>query len=939
MGSQVRIGLLGPFELLVGGRPVHLAGDRQRAVLAALASSAGTAISADTLGDLVWGDDPPQSVRRTVQTLVLRLRRQLGTASIVSRPPGYALTIDPDHVDVLRFDRLLNRTGGLADPVAELRTIAEALRLWRGRPYGDAAAGRLEEIEAPRLTERYLQALERATDLLLDCNAGPDAGLAGSIAERVRAETERHPLRESLWARHLRLLEAADRGAEALTTYEAVRVRLADELGVDPGPELRRLHAGLLRQPAPAASPAATAAPAAPAAPPLIRQLPGDLELVGRERELAQLDDAMGVGHPAAAGARLATLTGPGGAGKTALAVHWAHRTQSAFPDGQLFLDLRGFSADAPLEPGAALRSLLSSLGVPPEQQPDDVDARAGLYRSLVADRRILVVLDNARDSAQVRPLLPGGAGRAIITSRGALRGLSAREGARGVLVDQVTVADATSLLRVRLRRHRVTLPEPVLAELAELCGRLPLALVIAAEYVAAHHEQGAERLIPRLREERSRLDALDEDGDDPLISMRSVFSWSYAALDPGTARTFRTMAWLLPVDFGPELVAAVTRRPLPRATRVLDRLADLHLATASGGRYRCHDLMRSYAAERAEIEDDQRDLDAAEARCVDWYLYSLRNAMDVVKPIDHRAATLYFPAPAVPPLRFDDPVVARAWCAAEARTLAFLARRAHDTGRYGDAWRMAWQLGRFLLLAAHSDDHVELARLAVDAAAHVDPAALYIAENGLGTALRQSWRPEATVWFERALDGCRAAGDPGTESVVRMNLAVAVHHSGDVEGAVEQFTAALNAARHWEATDPQRSMLSPNLAALHLNLGNSLTALERHPEGIEHTAQALALARSGGNRIIEGMSLGNLAESYSALGDYAAAEDHCRRAAAVLRSISASDGLVDVLLTTVEVMTATGRPDDARAAYDEAMAILRDTDDPRAGALAAALR
>ncbi|SDT50496.1 DNA-binding transcriptional activator of the SARP family [Jiangella sp. DSM 45060] len=935
VGSQVRIGLLGPFELLVGGRPVHLAGDRQRAVLAALASSAGTAISADTLGDLVWGDDPPQSVRRTVQTLVLRLRRQLGTASIVSRPPGYALIVDPDHVDVLRFDRLLHRAGVLADPAAELRAIDDALRLWRGAPYGDAAAGRLEELEAPRLTERYLRALERATDLLLDGDVGAEAGLAGGIAERVRAETERHPLRESLWARHLRLLEAADRGAEALTTYEAVRVRLADELGVDPGPELRRLHARLLRQPDPAAT-----APVATPAPPRVRQLPADLELVGRESALAQLDDAMGIGLPPAAGARLAAVTGPGGAGKTALAVHWAHRMQSAFPDGQLFLDLRGFSADPPLEPGAALGSLLSSLGVPPEQQPDDVDARGGLYRSLVADRRILVLLDNARDSAQVRPLLPGGAGRAIVTSRGALRGLSAREGARGVLVGEVTPADATSLLRVRLSRHGVTLAEPVLAELAQLCGRLPLALVIAAEYVAAQHEVGADLLVRRLREQRHRLDALDEDGDDPMASVRSVFSWSYAALDADTAHTFRTMAWLLPLDFGADLAAAVTGRPASQAARILDRLAGLNLVTASGGRYQAHDLVRIDAAERAEREDDQHELDAAESRCLDWYLYSLRNAVDVIKPIDHRAATLYFPDPAVRPLTFDDPVAARAWCVTEARALMFLTRRAHDFGRYGYVWRLAWQLGRFLQLAAHSDDNVGLARLAVDAAAHVDDdAAGYITANHLGNALKQAWLPEAVPWYQRALDGCRAADDPGTESVVLMNLGSAVHAAGDVEGAVEHFAAALNAARRWETTDPRRSILSPNLAALHLNLGNSLTALERHPEGIEHTAQALDLARADGNRIIEGMSLGNLAESYAALGDYTLAETHCARAAAVLRSISASDGLVDVLLTTVQVMTATGRPDAARAAYDEAMAILRGSDDPRAGALAAALR
>lgn len=921
--ADLWIGLLGPLEVVLDGRAVHITSDRLRAILAVLASSAGRTVSVDTIGEYVWGDELPVNLRRTVQTWVARLRSVLDLDLIVSRPGGYVLVAEPRQVDIVHFGVLLDAAATMSDPDTERATIRQALDLWRGTPYDGVSAHGLESLDGQQLTQRYLAALERATDLALD------AGIPGEHDAQLRTELERHPLRESLWVRHLRVLATSGRSAEALTAYETIRRRLADDLGVDPGAELQRVHAELLNPSPPQPRERLVARP---------RQLPADLEFVGRSDTLAALDLAMGIGDPTAPAMVVAAVTGHGGAGKTSLAVHWAHLRQEEFPDGQIFVDLRGFAPALPVEPAEALGAVLSSLGVAADQIPSGVDARGALYRTLLADRRTLVVLDNARDSEQVRPLLPGTSGRVIVTSRGALRGLSALEGARRVAVDELSTADAEMVLNTRFRHHGLTVSGSTVTELARLCSRLPLALVIAAEYVARHQDQGVDDLMRGLRDERDRLDALDV-LDDQAASVRSVFSWSYAALDPEAARMYRLLASNLPLDFGPELAAAVAGVTVPRARRILDHLTDVCLVTQSGGRYQFHDLLRMYGAERAELEADEAELLASWTGCLDWYLHSLHNAMDVIKPVRHRAGVVYFSDPSAPPLTFDDPIEARAWCDTEHRALMFFTRRAFDFGRHDHVWRLAWQLGRFLLMAANSDELVEISQLGVAAARHVGDVELYLSNNNLGNAYAQGDKlADSVTCFHEALDGCRAAGDLGTESVVLMNLAVAVHNSGDLEGARLHYEAALDAARRWQQRPSDSSMFSPNFAACLLNLGNTLNALGRYSEGIAHTEEALVLARQSGNRIIEGMCLGNLAEALEAMGDYAGAEAHVVSAQALLRGIGADNGLVNALVVTVRIMVATNRPDEARAAYDEGMAILREIDDPRVAELNAAL-
>ena len=501
-------------------------------------------------------------------------------------------------------------TSGAADG-AERGLIDEALGLWRGTPFDGVASRWLADAETPRLVERYLSALERVVDLDIE------VGEYDAHVSRLRTEIARHPLRESLWTRLLVVLDRSGRPAEALEQYERVRVRIADELGVDPGPDLRRIHAELLERDA--HGPPSTATMPTLAAPTSRRphQLPSDIErFTGRSEALAALDALLPLGDAAARPIVIAAVDGLGGIGKTTLAVHWAHRVRDRFPDGQLFVDLRGFGPGTPVEPAAALDILLRGLGLANEQIPNDVDARSALLRTTLAERRVLVVLDNARDSEQVRPLLPGSSSLVVVTSRSQLRGLAAREGAHRVSLGQFASPESAALLAATFGVRRVPYDTQTLTELADLCGHLPLALVIAAEYAARQPETGLRDLTGKLRDEPNRLDALDV-GDDRASNLRGVFSWSYAALDAEAARLFRLLAGQPAADFSAELAGAVAGVDGEPVRRTLDRLVGVHLLQQSrAGRYQFHDLIRAYAAERSEREDDSGVRDEALGRC-----------------------------------------------------------------------------------------------------------------------------------------------------------------------------------------------------------------------------------------------------------------------------------------------------------------------------------
>jgi DNA-binding SARP family transcriptional activator len=415
----VAIGVLGPFEVSVDGRPVRLTARRLRALLAMLALSAGSAVSVERLAAAAWATGLPRNVRRSVQTYMTRLRSALGAEVIGTSAAGYVLHAESDDVDALRFGRLLRAASAASNTAGERALLTEALDLWRERPFQDVSSEWLERVEAPPLLERYLNARERRLDLDIA------AGRHGELVAELRELTALYPLREPMWARLLIALDRCSRRAEALARYEMIRARIADELGADPGPELRRIHADLLRERPPRSNHCVTWPRMVP------RQLPaGVTGLTGGGDALAVLDDMAGSRPPS-----ICTIHGVAGSGKSALALYWGHRASDRFPDGQLFVDLHGNDSDRPpVDPRAALGWLLRGLGVDPLWVPDDLEEREALFRSVTAGRRMLVLLDNAATENHIRPLLPGTAScMVVVTSRNPLTGLVAVEGARSV--------------------------------------------------------------------------------------------------------------------------------------------------------------------------------------------------------------------------------------------------------------------------------------------------------------------------------------------------------------------------------------------------------------------------------------------------------------------------------------------------------------------------
>ncbi|WP_328470877.1 NB-ARC domain-containing protein [Actinoplanes sp. NBC_00393] len=462
---RLQVGVLGPLVVSLDGHTVPLWSPKLRTFLAVLALSAGEPVLYDRLATAVWGDDQPKDARRALQLHVTRLRQLLGGEQIRTVPGGYVLATKPELVDAVRFGRLLDAAARAEDPTVERAALVEALALWRGEPFDGVQSAWLEGVQAPYLSARRLAALERRIEL--DLAARRTDGLVAEIEEL----TAGYPLREQYWGHLMTALAHAGRRAEALEAYQRLYRLLAAELGIEPSRPLRELHRRILdgegdpRLPAP-------------------RQLPATVShFIGRAGALARLDASL----PASGDAAPVTvaITGVAGAGKTALAVRWAHRVIGHFPDGQLYVNLRGSD---PLPPAEAIRRCLEPLGVAAHRIPVDLDARAGLYRTLMAGKRILLVLDDAHDSHQIRPLLPGAGGcMVVVTSRDSLADLVAYDGARPLELDVLTPQEAVRLLTVRLGPQRVTAePEAVRAIVAR-CGMHPPALNAVAAQAVLH--------------------------------------------------------------------------------------------------------------------------------------------------------------------------------------------------------------------------------------------------------------------------------------------------------------------------------------------------------------------------------------------------------------------------------------------------------------------
>jgi DNA-binding SARP family transcriptional activator/Tfp pilus assembly protein PilF len=896
----VEFRVLGPVRVLDGDRIVPVAAGRVRALLAVLLLRANKVVTVQELTEHVW-DDPPGNPRAAIQTYVLRLRQALGDGVVHTDHRGYRIELDPEQLDLTRFRLLVDRAARATGPAERAGLLGRALALWQGQPLVDVPAEAFARTVLPGLAEERLHALEQWTAARLEIGEHGDV-----IAELTTLATD-HPLRERFWAQLMLALYRAGRQADALEAYRTISRRLADELGIDPGAELRELHQSLLTG-------SAALPPKEPRQPdrPVPRQLPPDVRgFVGRLDALARLDALPTAGAT--------VITGTAGVGKSALAAHWARRVADRFPDGQLWLNLRGYDPEQPMDPEQALTILLRALGVPGPEIPLGSEAKTGLYRSLLADRRVLVVLDNVGGPEQARPLLPGAPGcLTLITSRDELSGLVARDGATRVRLDLLSGDEAVALLRDLLGAERAGTTPQTLARLADLCARLPLALRIAADRLDARGGP-LDAEVDELAGEQ-RLDTFAA-GNDSYTAARSVFSWSFRALPAAAAELFRRLGLVPGQTWDAYAAAALADRPLAETRGLLDVLTSAHLVEARAGRYQMHDLLRAYAVEHARAEDGDAGCHAAQTRLFDSYLHTAATAMDVAFPYErHRRPRIA--APSTPSVPIRDLDAAMAWLDTERQNLVAIAVHVADQGWPTHTVRLAATLYRYLLTGAHHSDALTVHQRALHAATMVgDRGGEATALHNLAIVFWQTGTYDRAVdCADRALVIRRDIGDRTGEAATLNNLGTIMWQLGRYHQSAERYQEALTAFRAVGDRTGEATALN--------NLGIVFFRWGHHDQAFDRYEQALAIRREIDDRTGEASALNSLGLVYLRWGHFKQAADHCGQALGVAREIGARSGEADPLNSLGLVHTQWGRHEEAFAYYDQALAIGRELGD-----------
>ncbi|MBE9374098.1 tetratricopeptide repeat protein [Saccharopolyspora sp. HNM0983] len=868
-GAGFEFRVLGPLEVRRDGEPVPFGSPLMRALLACLVLEPNQVVSVDRLVDNMWDGEPPTTARTIIQGYISRLRRTFGADGpvIATRSPGYALQVDSDRIDAHRARSLINNAHLL--PADERsRALSEALALWRGPVLSDLEGSGLHQVVGPNLDELRLLAVEErvAADLEL--------GRHQQLVLELPALVDANPLRERLTGQLMLAGYRAGHRAQAQARYHALRERLSDELGIDPGPQLRELYERLLRD-----DERLMDLEPGRSAPVVQRPVPAELPpapsgFVGRSRELSALDRMLAERASGAAGP-LTVLTGTAGVGKSALALTWSHRVLSEFPDGQLYASLRGFDPErAPLAPGEALTKLLKTLGVAGDSIPVEVDDRAALYRSLLAERRMLVLLDDARDSDQVRPLLPGSsASLVLVTSRRRLDGLVVGSGARVLPLETLPTETAIELLDRTGVPGKPAAEPAAAAELAELCDGLPLALRIAAARMAANPVRRVADLVGELTDERNRLQALDI--DDANTSVRRAFDISYRSLHPLCADMFRLLGLVPGHTFTVHAVAALCGTDVSSARRRLRALGLAHLVgEPEPGRYGMHDLLRVYArnllADPSEQEHGERC--AALRRLLNYYLVAADHARRFLRParddLDFSAdATVTRP-------EVHDRDDALEWFDAEWPNLVAAVRAANAEGLHELCWPLVRLQFNYLMVRCPWED-----------------------------------------WIRIYTDGADSAGerdDPGGRLLMAAGLGVAHARSGSPEEALAHYEESYRIAALLD--DPSA------LAMTRVNMGSVLYRLERYAEAQVHCQEALDAYRLLGDRYFEAGALNNLAQVEQVNGELESALAHLREAEAMYREADDLDTLAMVLNNCGEVSMELGLAEDGRRYHHEAL-------------------
>ncbi|MCC5579604.1 tetratricopeptide repeat protein [Microtetraspora sp. AC03309] len=906
--------LLGDLEVRVDGRRVELGHHRQRCVLAVLLVEAGRRVSIDQLLDRVWGHHPPRHGRDTLYSYLSRLRRMLAAvdgARIAWQSGGYVISVDPMTVDVHRFQRWVGEARTAADPHAR-HLLEQALALWSGDALANLDTPWLNTLREGLVQQRHAAELD-LTDVHL--RSGRHAELVPALTIRAA----RHPLDERLAGQLMLALYRSGRPAEALRHYQRIRLHLVEELGADPGPSLQDLHRRILTADPTTTPPAST--PATLSGPPGIvpRQLPAPpARFTGRRAELGQLSRALDESGRPGGTVVISSIGGIGGIGKTWLALRWAHENIDRFPDGQLFANLRGFDPiEQPTSPVTAVRGFLEALGVDPQGMPTDLDAQVGLYRSLVAGRRMLIVLDNVRDADQAAPLLPGSPTcTVVVTSRHQLAGMTAVTGTRPVALDALDDAEAHELLLHRLGADRLAAEPEAVAYLLACCAGLPLALAVLAARAVLSPQLPLAALAVELWDTTDRLDAWDS--GDLRTNLRAVFTTSYLGLSAQASEVFGLLGLAPGPDIGLGAVAALTglaparvRGPL----RELEGMSLIHQHTP--GRWRMHDLVRLYAAEQAGEDQPETARQAALRRLVDFHLHTAYAAERLLAP--HRTPIkLGDPAPGWwqgPPA---DHTAAWTWFADEHACLLATQRLAAKHNWHEAVWQLAWSLDTFHFRRGTLQDQFDDWLAGLEAARHLDdPEAQMLAHRVLGHACARLGRHgPAMDHFQQALTLAQRTGDLAAQAQIHQGLAMSWAQREDLRQALEHTTQALH--RYRALDDPVQTADALN------DMGWYASRLGLHTEGLAHCEAALALFRRHRHRDGEANTLDSLGYIAHHTGRYDQALSYYNEALRLLQEIGNAFDEANTLEHLGDVHATIGDQQQARNAWCQALRLYR---------------
>ncbi|UIX33258.1 AfsR/SARP family transcriptional regulator [Streptomyces sp. GQFP] len=963
--TALRFSVLGPVRAWRDEEQLPTGSPQQRALLAALLLREGRTATAAELIDALWGEESPSQALAAVRTYASRLRKILGSGVLLSESTGYAIRSLPEGALDLAVAQDLATEAEKAKNSGDLcharDVLNKVLDLWDGEPLA-GVPGPYADAQRVRLEEWRLQLLESRLDMDLEqgCHAE-------SISE-LTALTAAHPLRERLRELLMLALYRSGRQAEALAVYADTRRLLADELGVDPRPGLKELQRRILKADPSLAEPSAPLAPEPAPAPVRPAQLPATVsDFTGRAAFVSELSKVLSSASSASPTQgrvmAVSALAGIGGVGKTTLAVHVAHQARAAFPDGQLYIDLQGAGTQA-AEPETVLGAFLRALGTADSAIPDSLEERAALYRSLLDGRRVLVLLDNARDAAQVRPLLPGTEGcAALVTSRVRMVDLA---GAHLVDLDVMSPEEALQLFTRIVGEERVAAERKAALDVVAACGFLPLAIRIAASRLAARRTWTVSVLAEKLADERRRLDELQA-GD---LAVKATFELGYGALDRQQARAFRLLGLADGPDISLAAAAAVLGLPVEEAEEILESLVDTSLLeSAAPGRYRYHDLVRLYARACAERDEHPPgEQESAMSRLLDFYLATVAATYRIQRPedklVDHLEHAEY------PGLTFADRHAAQDWVHAEAVCVLACVRqsasRPHALRRAADVLWVAVELAES---GTNSREYEAVAAIVRDAARAADSprtearalttlafvhhvsgsdfdsavqeseraTELALAADDQYTAcwssnisgivaLYQSRHDAGEAHFTRAIENYRACADRPGEASALCNLSRIHLATGRTDSAValaERGTAMYDAMGHTVRGANGRYAL-----------GLALTQSGRLTEAADHLDEALRVFRDSRQRLWEGMTLFRLAEVDLAAARSAHAATNAEQALTVLRGIGGEWRRGNVLTVLGRALHGIGQLDRAQVCWKDALGIFESLGAPEGDAV-----